>query len=404
MKNLKYIGLFLLIAIVLAGLYIYPKYQRGLVVAKALDQKNIAYTFLHADEFFPNKEVIAANEAHIYPKGESISLPKSFSYQGREFETASYLDSTGSQGLVVIQDDSLVFEQYYHGQEAATRHISWSVAKSFISALFGIAIEEGHIKSIEQKVDEYLPELKGSGYEGIRIKDVLQMATGVKFNEDYADPESDINRWFRAFALGESQDEFAATLVNEKEPGTINHYVSINTHVLGMIIVKATGKSLTEYLQEKIWSKIGMEHNAFWLIDNKDMEMALGGLNASLRDYAKLGSLFLHEGNWKGEQIVPKAWVQASTSPDGEHVMPDNSPGAAPNFGYGYQWWIPNGSEGEFMAIGVFHQLIYINPATRTVIAKNSANPRFLDGSNIYSNEMLSLELFRKISHAGISQ
>lgn len=399
MKFIKYFFLLFLVILIAGGIYIYPKYQRGLVVAKALDQNNIAYTFLNMDEFFPHKEVKASANPHIFPRGKSIPLPMEFSIPERVFNTEAYLDSTGTQGLMILQNDSLVFENYHNGQEEGTRHISWSVAKSFISAMFGIAIEEGHIKSIEQKVEEYLPELKGSGYEGVRIKDVLQMSTGVEFNEDYADPNSDINRWFQAFALGDSQDEFAATLVNERPPGTQNHYVSINTHVLGMILVKATGKSLTEYLEEKIWKKIGMEHNAFWVSDNKDMEMALGGLNATLRDYAKLGQLFLHEGNWKGEQIVPKAWVKASLTPDAPHLMPNNSEGAEPNFGYGYQWWIPNGTEGEFMAIGVFHQLIYINPTTKTVIVKTSANPNFLDGSSIYSDEMISVELFRKIAH-----
>lgn len=400
MKFIKYSATFIIALLIAAGVYIYPKYQRGLVVAKALDQNNIAYTFLHMDEFFPSKEVRKGETPHIFPKADRITLPEDFSYRGRNFDTPAYLDSTGSQGLIVLQNDSLVFEEYYHGQAEDTRHISWSVAKSFISALFGIAIEEGHIKSIEQKVEEYLPELKGSGYEGVRIKDVLQMSTGVKFDEDYADQNSDINRWFKAFALGDSQDKFAATLVNETEPGTENHYVSINTHVLGMIIVKATGKSLTEYLEEKIWKKLGMEYDAYWVADNEDMEMALGGLNVTLRDYAKLGLLFLHEGKWKGEQIVPAEWVKASVTPDAPHLMPDNSPTAEPNFGYGYQWWIPNGTEGEFMAIGVFHQLIYINPTTKTVIAKTSANPRFLDVSNIYSDELASVELFRKIAHS----
>lgn len=399
MKFIKYSLLVILLICIGGGIYIYPKYQRGLEIAEALDPSNITYTFLNMDEYFPHKEVKASATPHIFPEGKLIGLPESFSIPSQTFNTDEYLENTGTQGLMVVQNDTLVFENYHNGQEEDTRHISWSVAKSFISALFGIAMEEGKIKSIEQKVEEYLPELKGSGYEGVRIKDVLQMSTGVKFNEDYADENSDINRWFRAFALGDSQDEFAATLVNEIPPGTRNHYVSINTHVLGMIIVKATGKSLTEYLEEKIWKKIGMEHDAFWVSDNQDMEMALGGLNATLRDYAKLGQLFLHEGNWKGEQIVPKAWVKASLTPDAPHLMPDNSEGAEPNFGYGYQWWIPNGNEGEFMAIGVFHQLIYINPTTKTVIVKTSANPNFLDASSIYSDELVSVELFRKIAH-----
>ena len=241
--------------------------------------------------------------------------------------------------------------------------------------------------------------MKGSGYEGVKIKDVLQMSSGVKFDETYSDPNSDISRWFRTFALGESQDEFAATLVREKEPGTYNHYVSINTHILGMILVKATGKSLTAYLQEKIWQPLGTEYNAYWLVDGQNMEMALGGLNATLRDYAKLGQLFLHQGKWKGKQIVPTDWVKASTTVKEEHLMPQSKNSAHPGIGYGYQWWVPESKEGEFMAIGVFNQFTYINPTTNTVIVKLSANQNFYDNTDPYTLKFTHLEFFRKIAH-----
>ena len=399
MKILKYLLPFLAICILIGAFIFYPKYQRGAEIDALMQPSMYAHSFINMEQYFPSKEVQKAANPHIFPKQTPISLPENFSYQGQSFNTVAYLDSTGTQGLLVLQNDSLVFENYYKGQTQTTRHISWSVSKSFISALFGIALEVGHIKSIEQKVEEYLPELIGSGYEGVRIKDVLQMSTGVGFNEDYADFNSDINRWFRSFAFGDSQDEFAATLVRERPPGTYNHYVSINTHVLGMILVKATGRSLTEYLQEKIWQKIGMEHNAYWVADNEGMEMALGGLNATLRDYAKMGQLFLHNGNWKGEQIVPEAWVKASITPDAPHLMPSSDSSSDQDLGYGFQWWIPESTEGEFMAIGVFHQMIYINPTTKTVIVKNAANPHYLDINSIYSNEMVMLALFRDIAH-----
>ena len=279
---------------------------------------------------------------------------------------------------MVVQNDCAVYEKYFPGNSESTRHISWSRAKSVVSALFGIAMEEGYIKSLNQTVDEYLPELIGSGYEGVRIKDVLQMSSGVKFNEDYGDFWSDINKWGRKFALGSSQDKFAARLVREEEPGTNLHYVSINTHVLGMIIVKATGKSLSAYLKEKLWDPMGMEYSAYWLCDDTGMEVALGGLNIALRDYAKIGQLYLDRGAWQGVQIVPKEWAIASVTPDAEHLMPENNT----RFGYGYHWWIPQGTEGEFMAMGVYNQYIYVNPVTRTVIALNSANHRFNEKEN----------------------
>lgn len=399
LKKLRIPLILLLLVLVVAGFIFIPKVYRGMKIQEAFEMENIEYTFINMDEYFPSKVVKKSSQPYQFPKTKNIQLPKEFEYKGTTFNTAEFLDSSFTQGLLVIQNDKIIYENYWRGQKEDTRHISWSVAKSVISALFGIAISEGHIKSIDQTVEEYLPELKGSGYEGVKIKDVLEMSTGVKFDETYSDPNSDISRWFKTFALGESQDAFAATLMREKEPGTYNHYVSINTHVLGMILVKATGKSLTEYLQEKIWQPIGTEYDAYWLADGEDMEMALGGLNATLRDYAKVGQLFLHQGKWEGKQIIPLDWVKESTSINGEHLKPNSKNSAHADIGYGYQWWIPEGKEGEFMALGVFNQCIYINPTTKTVIVRNSANQNYYDGDNPHSQTFVHLELFRKIAH-----
>ena len=327
-----------------------------------------------------------------------MTLAEEFSCEGKIFKSSEFMDLSHMCGMIVIQNDHLVYEKYFPGSSASTLHISWSRAKSVVSALFGIAMEEGYIKSLNQTVEEYLPGLRGSGYEGVRIKDVLQMSAGVKFNEDYGAFFSDINKWGRRFALGSSQDKFAATLRREEEPGTRHHYVSINTHVLGMIIVKATGKSLSEYLEEKLWSPMGMEYNAYWLCDDRGMEVALGGLNISLRDYAKIGQLYLDRGVWQGVQIVPGEWCLASVTPDAKHLLPENNK----LFGYGYQWWIPRGDEGEFLAMGVYNQFIYVNPVTRTVIAVNSANHRFNEEGNPYADPKVFLELFRTIARQTI--
>ena len=148
-------------------------------------------------------------------------------------------------------------------------------------------------------------------------------------------------------------------------------------------------------MQEKLYDPLGMEFDGYWLIDGKKMEMALGGLNLTLRDFAKIGSLFLHKGNWKGQQIVSEDWVKASVTPDAPHVQPTED-----DFGYGYQWWIPKGTEGEFMALGVYNQNIYINPTTKTVIVKLSANPEFNNSSYVPSSSMAALEMYRVIAHS----
>ncbi len=399
MRILSIVLVILLIAVI-AGIIYFPKIKRAKAFAASLDMANIEHSFLHMDEHLPIKKLTKSPAPFRFSRTRDITLPSSFEHLDQSYDTRAFLDSSYTQGLLIIQNDSICYEQYGRSQQEDSQHISWSMAKSYVSALMGIAIEEGHIKDINQTVDEYLPELKGSGYEGVSIKDVLQMSTGVKFDETYGDPNSDIQRYWKGFVFGKSQDKFATTLVNARPPGTYNEYISINTHVLGMLIVKATGKSLSEYLQTKIWDPLGNEHDAYWLADGKGMEMALGGLNVSLRDYAKLGRLYLNQGNWNGKQIVPASWVEASTHASEPHLLPHSELSSRPDFGYGYQWWILDGDEEEYMAIGVFNQYIYINPTTNTIIVKNSANQNFYDIDNPHSQSPVHVELFRKIAHS----
>ena len=398
-KNPKTPIIISLILILLSGINCTPKTQDSFVPRDPMGLDEIEYSFIHMDEFLPIKIVEKADQPFLFPRNTNITLPEDFVQNGFTYNTLQYLDSSDTQGFLFIQNDTIQYENYWRGQKEDIQHISWSVAKSYISALFGIAMEEGFIRSIDQTVDEYLPELKGSGYKGVKIKDVLQMSSGIKFDETYSDPLSDIQQYWNGFVAGKSQDEFAATLINERTPGTYNKYVSIDTHVLGMIIVKATGKSLTNYLEEKIWKPMGCEFDAYWLADGKGMEMANGGLNACLKDFAKLGRLYLNKGNWSGKQIVPEAWVEASTSSIEEHLQPGSQNSSDPGMGYGYQWWIPDGDEGEFMAIGVFNQHIYINPTTNTIIVKNSANKNYYDRNNPYASTRTHLELYRKLAH-----
>ena len=398
-KKLKISFILSSIIIMLAGVNCTPTKQNAFVSRDPMELEEIEYSFIHMDEYLPTKIVENANQPFVFPRIGNISLPADFVHNGTTYNTLQYIDSSYTQGFLFIQNDTIQYENYWRGQKEDLQHISWSMAKSYISALFGIAMDEGFIKSIDQTVDEYLPELKGSGYEGVKIKDVLQMSSGIKFDETYSDSQSDIQQYWTGFVSGKSQDEFAGTLINERTPGTYNKYVSIDTHVLGMIIVRSTGKSLTDYLQEKIWKPIGCEFDAYWLADGKGMEMANGGLNACLRDFAKFGRLYLNKGNWNGKQIVPTAWYDASISSNEEHLKPGSENSSDPGMGYGYQWWIPEGNEGEFMAIGVFNQHIYINPTMNTIIVKNSANKNYYDGNNPYASTRTHLALYRKLAH-----
>jgi CubicO group peptidase (beta-lactamase class C family) len=391
MKKFVIIGL---LALMVLSVWAFPKIKALNTTLTLFDEDKIIENFRSVAEFWPTRSLTQAKVPYIYTYGDSLNVPSSFAYNDQKLGTQQFLKDSWTTGLIVIQNDEIALEDYYLGNSAVTQNISWSMAKSFISALIGIAVNEGHIKSIEQSVDAYATSLGGSGYEGVSIKNVLQMSSGVAFNEDYGDFYSDINRWGRDFSLANSQDAFAATLKNDIEPGTVNHYVSINTHVLGMVLTQATGRSITDYMQEKLYNPMGMEHDGLWIIDGQGMEMALGGLNLTLRDFAKLGSLYLHDGTFNGQQIVPASWVADSRTMDQPHLLPGN------DLGYGYQWWMVGGDSGEFMAMGVYGQYIYINPETNTVIVKNSANPFYNDTSYIPSSDFAHLALFRALSAA----
>ena len=274
-----------------------------------------------------------------------------------------------------------------------------SVGKSFVSALIGIALDQGHIKSIQDPVTIYVPQLEDSAYDGVSIKDILQMSSGASWNEDYGDPDSDINRSVRIFALGGSLDEFAASLTNENEPGTFNRYNSTDTQVLGMLLREATGTSVTEFMQKMLWDPIGAEDNAYWLLDSENMEVAYGGLNATARDYAKLGELYRLRGRMNNKQIIPEKWVDESVRPDAPHLMPGENPMSDYPLGYGYQWWIPDES-GDYMAIGVYNQFIYVSPKNNSVVVQLAANKIYgVDAIDTAVSEFESIAFLRTLAN-----
>jgi len=374
------------------------KNTRATDFSKAMESGQIEASFLNMKAYLPFRTIPKSSHPIIFPKFENIPLPLDFNYAGRIFNTLEYLDYSYTQGLLVLQNDTIVYENYWRGQNEASQHIAWSVSKSYVSALFGIALEEGYIRSIEQTVDEYLPELIGTDCQGIKIKDVLQMSSGIKFDETYSNPESDVNKFWDNFLMGNPQINFIKGLRLFRQPGTYNDYISVNTDILGLIIARATNQNLSSYLREKLLDPLGTEFEANWITDNEGVEIAHAGFNASMRDFAKLGSLYLHKGCWKGKQLVPAAWVEASTHSTEAYLQAESLNSSKPGMGYGYQWWLCDGNEGEFMAIGVYNQYIYVNPTRHTVIVKNSANQNYNELVNPFKESMAHLELFRKIA------
>jgi len=367
-------------------------------VIHLFDEDKIVENFRTLQNHFPTKTMPASTNPYHFPKGNPYELPTSFNYQNESVASSFFMEGSKTTGFIVIQNDSIVLEEYFLGNSESTQNISWSVAKSFIATIFGIAIDEGYIKSVDQKVEEYVPELIGSGYEGVSIKDVLQMSSGVAFDEDYGKFFSDINRWGRTFAFGGSQNKFASKMKRERTPGTYHKYVSIDTHVLGMILSNATGQSITNYMHEKLWEPLGMEHDGLWGVDKKGMEVALCGMIVTLRDYAKLGVLYANEGRWNNEQIVSKSWIEDATTTTEAHLIPGENPLSNHDLGYGYQWWLLDGVDGEFLAQGVYNQNIYVNPSTNTVIVKLSANDKFNDNNYLPTQHQAAIAFYRAIS------
>lgn len=355
--------------------------------------------FRSIEKYFPTRIINSSDTPSIFMKTEKeISLPEYYNYNGKKLETKKLLTDTDVTGLLVLKNDSILYEKYYRGNTEKSHTIAWSVTKSFVSALVGIAIEEGFIKNINDVAVDYVPELKGSPYENITIKNLLQMSSGISWNEDYSDFDSDINRFGRTLALGKSFEAFVKTLKRNKEQGTYNLYNSSDTQVLGMIISKATKSTLSKYLEDKIWQPIGMENKALWVVDDYGNEFAAAGLSASLKDFARFGKLYLNNGVYNGKRIIPLKWVQKSLTPDAPHLFSGENKNSNNVFGYGYQWWIPEGTENEFLAIGIYNQFIYVNPSKNMIIVKSSANNSY--GSTNDENsfrEQETIQFFREI-------
>jgi CubicO group peptidase (beta-lactamase class C family) len=270
-------------------------------------------------------------------------------------------------GIVVLQDGAIRFERYALGHSAAGRWTSHSVAKSVTSTLVGAAIKDGYIKSVDDLVTTYIPAMRGSAYDGVTIRHLLTMTSGVKWNEDYRDPASDVARVHNsAFdpALGRTVS-YMRTLARAVPPGTKWSYNTGETHLLGEVVAHATNKPLATYLAEKIWTPYGMEQDASWTIDASGHEVAGCCFQAALRDYARFGQFILDGARVDDRSVVADGWLEEATRKQRDTGRPGR--------GYGYQWWTRD--DGTFDGIGIYGQRLHIDRARRLVVAINSAWP-----------------------------
>ena len=342
-------------------------------------EANRVENFRAMDRVFPDRPV--ARSGPVWEFGhDPRPLPATYAFDGRDHDLGDFLDRTVTTGLVVVHAGAITHEDYRLGAEETSPFTSWSMAKSVLSALIGIAVEEGHIASIRDPIGAHVPALQGSGYGDVPIEDALTMSSGVAFDEDYDNPLSDINMLFiRAMAMGVPVEDTIAGLHRARDPGTFNDYVSSDSMALGLVLEAATGMPVSEYLATRLWGPMGAEADASWSTDRTGREFALCCLNATLRDFARFGRLYLEGGAREGRQIVPADWVAASVNPVAPHLQPGENPASSWTFGYGYKWWVPEPPQGDFLAIGVWGQYILVDPDREVVIVKTSADPDFDD-------------------------
>jgi CubicO group peptidase (beta-lactamase class C family) len=332
--------------------------------------------FQHLDQMFATRRVPAGGDVWQIPSSP-VSIKAKFEFQGGSYELEDFLEKTATNALLVIKNGRIVQEIYRNGSNEKTTFISFSMAKSFDAELIGIAFSEGRIKSLDDKVSVYLPEMKDSGYANATIRDLLRMRSGVDWLEVYKfGSDTQLTRVHDNSLVAYKYrwcDYAAKESKPGGKPGEKFNYSTLDASVLGCVLERVVGMTGSQYMSEKLWKPAGMEHDAYWIMDGPDSvgrEFYGAGFNATLRDYGRFGLLMLNKGVANGKQVIPAEWVQASTVPDKGYEP--TSEGA--KLGYQYQWWtVPNSD--AYSAIGLHNQFIYIDPQNQTVIVKLSYTP-----------------------------
>lgn len=327
-------------------------------------QEEREFGFMHYDEIFNAREVPHGDHMRQLPPGDPIAA---FSEGGeKEEELNSYITEQEVAGLLILQDGKIRLERYALGFDEASRWSSQSVAKSVTSTLVGVAIKDGYINSVDDLVTDYIPDLRGSGYDSVTIHQLLTMTSGVRWYESFTDPNSDLFKYYNV-PIDSGMDQtvsYMRKLPSEAEPGTRWVYKTGETNLIGVLVSAATGQTLSHYLSSKIWIPYGMEQDASWIINQSGQELAGCCLQVALRDFARYGQFVLEDGRINGESVVPDGWFETAT-----HTQVNLWPG----WGYGYQWWTL--WDGTFKALGIHGQMIHIDPSRELVIVVASAWP-----------------------------
>lgn len=326
------------------------------------DEKERRFPIMHS--IYPSVPVEAGEK--IFPLRETKEIVPQWN---NETDLHSYIHENRIGGVIVVQDNQVKLEAYGEGIHPHTLWTSYSVAKSISSMLVGVALKEGDIKSMDDELQEYIPELRGYDYGKVTVRQLLTMTSGIDWNEDYEDPNSDVAQMYQKECVGDEAHilTYMKPLKQVHTPGEHWNYSTGETDLVGILIQKASGMSLAEYLSAKIWKPFGMQQCGYWLADEcSNLNIGGSGLSASLRDYARLGLLMLRGGKIDDKPIFSDEWLAGATSI--LHRVDEENDG-----GYGYLWWVNN--DGSYSAEGIFGQMIYVNPAKNLVIAQVAAWP-----------------------------
>lgn len=337
-----------------------------------------SFTFRDTDKVFESRAVPRSGPVTPLASGAPIAMPQHQSATGAMGYDA-WADRTFTNALMVMKDGKVVFEDYRNKSDAATHFISFSMAKTITALLVGIALNEGKIRSLDDKAGDYVPELKAGGYGDATIRQILQMRSGVDYEERYdfgANPSLAATIHMKAIVRNQMRFADPAVTIGKKTaPGSTFNYATLDTAVLGWILERATGEKLETYTASRLWGPLGAEAGAFWMADGPPgTGRALNGMgyNAVLRDFARLGQMMLDGGKSGGRQVIPAGWVKEMTT---MIPFPAEYARKAEFKGYGYQTWQVDNEPGAYSAVGLAGQFIYVHPSTRTVIVKLSYNP-----------------------------
>jgi CubicO group peptidase (beta-lactamase class C family) len=369
--------IFLVIAVLLGAGFLYIRNSDWWTPITLFSDKTRVENFRNFHTLFPAEPINPSESVWEFPK-DLKDLPESYEFEGKTKNIQAFLDETWTTGLLIARGERLLSEKYFKAYDEHSLATSFSLAKSVISSLIGIAIDQGYIASVEDRVDTYLPEFRDTAYGAVSIQHLLTMSSGIGFDEDYDSFTSDLNMLtIRVFGYQDRLPELIKNLPSVREPGIFNEYLSSDTIVLGLIIQEATGKSVSKFLEETIWKPAGMEATAYWNTDTHGNTMAYGFLSATLKDFLRFGRLYANGGKSQGQQIIPEWWIRESIYRPEPRLQPGKNPLSEWTFGYGYQWWIPENPQGDFTGIGIWGQYIYIHPEHDVVIVKTSADYNF---------------------------